>query len=310
MRHVVLLLACLALSGAAPNAARAASFDCAKATTEVEKRICADPELSSADEKLAETYKAALAASLRPGLLRDQQQGWLKERDVQADNLRALYRSRIEALAETVAKWQAARQPIELERARTHCVASPDAESDEDCKVDEFGTVAGAPDLRYQLQSYSAGRMRAEGGTSVLEADGDRLTPIALVAAGAAHFAPPRLVSSPAGRLLVLPGHQEGTGNFNADAVFQYGSEPLQEVDVNGWLNDLAKQLPEGWLAMQGIYPDYGELTARTPLWHDGEANCCPTAGRADITFRLADHRLAIESVRITRGKKAAEDGR
>ncbi len=43
--------------------AHAASFDCGKARKPVEVAICADAQLSSADEKLAAAYRAALAAN-------------------------------------------------------------------------------------------------------------------------------------------------------------------------------------------------------------------------------------------------------
>jgi len=41
--------------------ARAASFDCAKASTFVEKAICTDKQLSSLDDQPAGLYKAARA---------------------------------------------------------------------------------------------------------------------------------------------------------------------------------------------------------------------------------------------------------
>lgn len=41
----------------------AASFDCGKARKLVEVAICADAQLSDADEKLAAAYRAALAAN-------------------------------------------------------------------------------------------------------------------------------------------------------------------------------------------------------------------------------------------------------
>jgi uncharacterized protein len=43
-----------------PIAAQAASFDCAKAATPVEKAICSNPELSRRDEVLAKAYATAL----------------------------------------------------------------------------------------------------------------------------------------------------------------------------------------------------------------------------------------------------------
>jgi uncharacterized protein YecT (DUF1311 family) len=58
MRLVAALAALLLLAVAAP--ATAASFDCAKARTKVEKLICKDPQLSRQDEDLAKAYGEAL----------------------------------------------------------------------------------------------------------------------------------------------------------------------------------------------------------------------------------------------------------
>jgi len=60
-------------------AASASSFDCTKATTNVEKMICADPELAAADRAVAETYRAAKARSMK-GVVADQQR-WLAGRN-------------------------------------------------------------------------------------------------------------------------------------------------------------------------------------------------------------------------------------
>lgn len=57
----------------------AASFDCDKAHFSIEKMICADDELSDLDEKLAETYQAALKHAANPNALKLRQQGWLKD---------------------------------------------------------------------------------------------------------------------------------------------------------------------------------------------------------------------------------------
>lgn len=55
----------------------AASFPCSKATTKVEKLICADPRLSSMDEEMADRYRDALANSNSPPSLRNEQREWL-----------------------------------------------------------------------------------------------------------------------------------------------------------------------------------------------------------------------------------------
>ena len=59
---------------AAPVAASAASFDCAKAGTPVEHMICADPGVSALDQRLAEAYKSA---SARDPHVKETQREWL-----------------------------------------------------------------------------------------------------------------------------------------------------------------------------------------------------------------------------------------
>lgn len=146
------------------------------------------------------------------------------------------------------------------------------------------------------------------GGVAICNAAGPRLVPIADVAVDTAHFSRPQMVQSPAGRLLVVRGSIEGTGNFNADQVYLFGDARLTELDIVGWLDDLRPRLPKGWGAWKGIYPNYRTFVAETPLWQDGDGNCCPTAGRAVIRLGLKDRRLVVDDVKVFKG--AAEAGR
>jgi uncharacterized protein len=61
--------------------ATAASFDCKKATTWVEKTVCSNPELSKLDEELAKVYHDALASLSPEGQkeTKQYQKQWLKE---------------------------------------------------------------------------------------------------------------------------------------------------------------------------------------------------------------------------------------
>lgn len=59
--------------------AQAASFDCSKAGTKVEKLICADESLSERDEQMAEAYRAALKQAAAPETLKKRQMQWLKD---------------------------------------------------------------------------------------------------------------------------------------------------------------------------------------------------------------------------------------
>lgn len=68
--------------GASPVAA--ASFDCAKARTQVEKLICADPQLSRQDSELAAAYGEALKAwdgQIAP-YVKMSQRAWMRSRSL------------------------------------------------------------------------------------------------------------------------------------------------------------------------------------------------------------------------------------
>ena len=55
-----------------------ASFDCSKASTNVEKTICASKTLSELDEQLASAYKSTVSMSTNPDKVISQQWDWLR----------------------------------------------------------------------------------------------------------------------------------------------------------------------------------------------------------------------------------------
>lgn len=81
-------------------AAQAASFDCAKASTPVEKAICAESRLSDLDEQLAFSYKHTAETTVDIDSLRAGQRAWLKSRNQCRDNacLVNAYQQRIDEL--------------------------------------------------------------------------------------------------------------------------------------------------------------------------------------------------------------------
>lgn len=75
----------------------AASFDCAKAGTKVEKMICATPVLNKLDSDLASSYKEAVA---KEPSIKQEQLSWMKERNKCSTEacLESSYRDRIDDL--------------------------------------------------------------------------------------------------------------------------------------------------------------------------------------------------------------------
>lgn len=82
-------------------AVHAASFDCAKSTTQVERLLCNTPDLSEMDETLQEVYEPTVAREDASGSLKASQRAWLAQRNKCADAacLRQLYDKRITELA-------------------------------------------------------------------------------------------------------------------------------------------------------------------------------------------------------------------
>jgi uncharacterized protein YecT (DUF1311 family) len=82
-------------------AVQAASFDCTRSTTQVERTICTTPDLSGMDETLAEVYEPTVAREDANGSLKASQRAWLAQRNKCSDAacLRQLYEKRIGELA-------------------------------------------------------------------------------------------------------------------------------------------------------------------------------------------------------------------
>lgn len=102
MRHnrwVFSVLGMVVFGGGVP--AGAASFDCAKAATAVEKMICNDDGLSRLDDQMAADYKAQLAARSNDPSVREAQATWLQERNRCRDEvcLGFVYLDRLRALS-------------------------------------------------------------------------------------------------------------------------------------------------------------------------------------------------------------------
>jgi len=79
----------------------AASFDCGKATTKVEKLICADAALSKLDEDLVAAYKAALQNEKQAESIRQAQKQWMRDRNgcVDAVCVKRAYEAQLQGLS-------------------------------------------------------------------------------------------------------------------------------------------------------------------------------------------------------------------
>lgn len=83
------------------HSARAATFDCTKASNFVEKVICSNSHLTSMDDQLGRLYKDALATSSNSTAIKTEQKAWLSARNQckDSDCIMKAYADRISALS-------------------------------------------------------------------------------------------------------------------------------------------------------------------------------------------------------------------
>jgi uncharacterized protein len=83
---------------------QAASFDCKKAVSQIEKQICNDPLLSRLDSVLADNYSTMLEADFggSKATLKAEQRAWINRRNACKDRscLVEVYRVRIDETCE------------------------------------------------------------------------------------------------------------------------------------------------------------------------------------------------------------------
>lgn len=98
MRQIIqIIFGCIVFSSAL-----AASFDCVKANTKIEKMICADAKLSKLDDELTNSYRQAIEKSEDKQAITKDQRHWLKETRnscVDTNCLKAVYEVRIHELS-------------------------------------------------------------------------------------------------------------------------------------------------------------------------------------------------------------------
>lgn len=106
--------------------AQAASFDCRKAGTQIEKFICADAELSKLDEQLSAAYKTALQDEKQADTVKQAQKQWIWGRNgcPTSDCLKKTYQARIHELTGTPVEAETLPQPAQPKEENTGITAT------------------------------------------------------------------------------------------------------------------------------------------------------------------------------------------
>ena len=297
------VLSVLLLFGIAA-AADAASFNCTQARTAVEKRICTNTELSKLDDQLGSAYQAALSDAANPARLRTEQAQWLKTTRNPCPDVactRAAYQARLAALIPP-APTSVSLATAEAD-ACTALVAGATAPAG--CRKRSggaFGTL-GAETFHFAIYCLdptpTADDRCEQNGVALFSVAANGATTRWYERSDDAgdEFLPPVIHATAQGTVLDLPIRMQGTGNYNDSDLFVRQGDRWVAVDTTTWLDELNTRLPKDRSPWKGIWPDWQTFSAITPLYHQKDANCCPSAGTATIGLRLDGARIAIRSL-------------
>lgn len=162
--------------------------------------------------------------------------------------------------------------------------------------------------LQWQLQEGFTDENGISGGIVFIgDAGAARMGPTAPIAWSfdAARFDAPVLLTGPefgGGVYIAVPGIHAGSGSGNADVLFRWDAPDrrrLTQIDTWSWRDDLAERLPAGLEVWQGVRFDWPNMMAFTPLWQDGDGNCCGTGGTAILSFGIEGDRLVLSNITV-----------
>ena len=162
--------------------------------------------------------------------------------------------------------------------------------------------------LQWQLQDGFTDEDGISGGIVFIgDAGAARMGPTAPIAWSfdSARFDPPILLSGPefdGKTYIAVPGIHAGSGGGNADVLFRWDlpdTRELTQIDTWSWRADLSERLPGGLEVVQGVRYDWPNMMAVTPLWQEGDGNCCGTGGTAILSFEIEGDRLVLSGVTV-----------
>lgn len=114
---------------------------------------------------------------------------------------------------------------------------------------------------------------------------------------GGIEYDDPLIIKNEYGRILTLSARLPDGGQKNNYYLWEDGA--WLPIDTQGWLKDLARQLPAGVAVRGGDSPNVDTMRAKASLYRKGDADCCPTAGVASAELGLAKRRFSLKKYSI-----------
>lgn len=277
---------------------------------ELRERVCDDADLGKLDATLVARERAVLAVTARPATWAARAarfRAWTAaERDgdgkpIGKSELVARFEYRIEELDNEIARAAALRPARSAAAALgARCLSGWLSMN---CTVPASGIVRDGPlTILYQIQTGASEQGGIGAGVMLWDASKPGAPRLIGWTFEGAEMKVPQLNAERG--LLWVPGIMMGTGQHNADILFHKRGDRWVEIDMGSWNDALEARLPKGIGVWKGVdYYILGEsMGAETDLWQDSDANCCPTAGRANLGFAIEGDALKLDTVSVQLG--------
>jgi hypothetical protein len=276
-------------------------------------RVCTDPELAKLDAELVAREKAVQAATARPATWAArgaQFRAWLAadrgfdDKPFGREEIASHIRSQIDDLDKELGRAKGIKPARDAAAVLGEkCLAGWLYMN---CKVPAAGIARdGALSILWQVQSGASDADGGGAGVMLWDASGTGAPrPIGWTFEGVEMRQPTLHAES---GLLWVAGLMGGTGEANADILYQKRGDRWVEIEMTSWRAELDKRLPKGIGVWKGVKYNFlaAAMGADAELWKDSDANCCPTAGRANLGFVIEGDRLKLDTISAQLGGPA-----
>ena len=273
--------------------------------TALQQRVCDDPDLARLDATLSAREQAVLKVTARPatwaGRALSFRDNLATERDGDGKllgkaELTARFGDQIHALESEIATAATIRPVADRMAILGNSCLSRWLRMG--CTVPSAGVVRdGGLTILYQIMTGSSEEDGIGAGVMLWDASGPGAPRLIGWTFEGVEMRTPRLNAEYG--LLWVPGNTSGTGVGNADILYQKRGDRWVEIGMESWQDSLGARLPDGIAAWHGVdYEFMGEsMGAETDLWQGSDANCCPTAGHANLGFVIEGDQLRLDTV-------------
>ena len=181
------------------------------------------------------------------------------------------------------------------------------------CRVESVDGIA--PGIVGQRQIWSGPQERDQGlgpMTAVAILEATEKTPVAggrifkvigWVAAESATIGKPYVIDGDGKTYLTVPKVEYGSSAPSTDVVLaKFGAVDIwREIDAQSWFKELGRRFPRGLMPRSAYSLDLLTMRATVSIAKEGDLNCCPTGGTAEVGLVLKGDTLVIDSLVLRR---------